>query len=217
MMSMPQTSDELIADLVGQLQPVRPLRFRNGLGSALAAIAASIVAVALLLGLRADISAGHVDPVLLLSMGPFLVLGLACTVSVIVMSRPRVGSDHRSWRWAAAMTALVPVAALVTGFDRVPGVLVDDGLLFGLKCLVMGAGSGLLTAAVLVWWLRRGAPISPDKAGLLVGIAAGSIGTFAYSLHCSISDFVHIGLWHSATVVMTAIIGRLFVPRLVRW
>ena len=87
----------------------------------------------------------------------------------------------------------------------------------GMVCLIDGSALGLLTFAVLVWWLRRGAPTSPERAGLLTGIAAGSFGIFAFSFHCVYSDIVHIGLWHSAVVVMSAGLGRIAVPRLIRW
>jgi hypothetical protein len=87
----------------------------------------------------------------------------------------------------------------------------------GLDCLMMGSGLGLLIAAVLVWWLRRGAPTSPERAGLLTGIAAGSFGIFAFSFHCPYNDIVHIGLWHGLAVVVSAALGRLIVPRLIQW
>ncbi len=53
--------------------------------------------------------------------------------------------------------------------------------------------------------------------GLLTGVAAGSFGIFAFSLHCNYSDIVHIGLWHSGGVVLSAFVGRFAVPRLIRW
>jgi hypothetical protein len=40
---------------------------------------------------------------------------------------------------------------------------------------------------------------------------------FAASLHCGDNDIVHIGLWHSAAVVVMALTGRVLVPRLIRW
>ncbi|MCR9180892.1 MAG: DUF1109 domain-containing protein, partial [Erythrobacteraceae bacterium] len=78
-------------------------------------------------------------------------------------------------------------------------------------------GASLLVFAILVGWLRKGAPTSPDRAGLLTGIAAGSLGIFAFSLHCADNDIVHIGLWHSAVVLLMAGLGRAVVPPLVRW
>jgi hypothetical protein len=81
----------------------------------------------------------------------------------------------------------------------------------------IGIGAALLVFALLTLWLRRGAPTAPDRAGLVAGVAAGAFGSFAVSLHCPDNDIVHIGLWHSAAVVAMAGLGRVLIPRLVRW
>lgn len=214
---MSRDTNSLIAELAGGLKPVRPLRFSSGLGFALAALATTLSVVALLFGIRADLLAGSFDPVFLLATGLFLLLGLAASATVIVMSRPHVGSDHSGWRWAAAMTALLPLAAIITGMERGRAAISAAETEHGLDCLMIGSALGLLVAAVLVWWLRRGAPTSPERAGLLTGIAAGSFGIFAFSFHCPYDDIVHIGLWHGLAVVVSAGLGRLVVPRLIRW
>jgi len=214
---MSRDTNALIAELVDGLAPVRPLRFSSGLGFALAGLGVTVTTVALLFGIRSDVIQGRFDPVFLLATGLFLLLGLASAVTVIVMSRPRVGSDHSGWLWAAAMAALLPLAATIIGLGRGSDAFTANAALHGIVCLIDGSALGLLTFAVLVWWLRRGAPTSPERAGLLTGIAAGSFGIFAFSFHCVYSDIVHIGLWHSAVVVMSAGLGRIAVPRLIRW
>jgi hypothetical protein len=213
----PQSTGALIAQLVDSLEPVRPLRFSSGLGFALAGLGVTVTTVALLFGIRPDVMAGRFDPVFLLATGLFLLLGLASAVTVIVMSRPRVGSDHGGWVWAAAMTALLPLAAAITGLGRGAPTFSATAFDHGLDCLTMGSALAALTFGVLVWWLRRGAPTSPERAGLLTGLAAGSFGIFAFSFHCNYSDIVHIGLWHSGVVVLSAVVGRFAVPRLIRW
>jgi hypothetical protein len=204
---MSRDTNMLIAELVEGLEPVRPLRFSSGLGFALAGLGVTMTTVALLFGIRPDVMTGRFDPVFLLATGLFFLLGLASSVTVVMMSRPRVGSDHGGWVWAVAMAMLLPITAAIIGFGRGQG----------LDCLMAGSALGLVTFAVLVWWLRRGAPTSPERSGLLAGIAAGSFGIFAFSFHCAYSDIVHIGLWHSAVVVVSAVIGRTVVPRLIRW
>lgn len=215
---MARETNILIGELVGSLEPIKPLSFGLGLSFALAAAAASAVAVIGLFGLRADVLSGQFEPIYLLASGLFLVLGIAATVTVIMMSRPRVGNDHGGWVWATAMTAVLPVAAMLVALGRGgSGLLTQAETVHGLECLAIGSAFSVLVFAMLVWWLRKGAPTSPERAGLLVGIAAGSFGIFAFSLHCADNDFVHIGLWHSAVVVIAAAAGRALVPRLVRW
>lgn len=213
----PNSTGNLIAQLVDGLEPVRPLRFSRGLGFALAGLGVTVATTALLFGVRPDVRAGQFDPVFLLATGLFLVLGLASSVTVIVMSRPRVGSDHDGWLWAAAMTMLLPIAAAIIGLRQGTSAFRAVGVQHGVDCLLAGSGLAAVTFAVLVWWLRRGAPTSPERAGLLTGVAAGSFGIFAFSFHCIYSDIVHIGLWHSAAVMVSAAIGRFAVPPIIRW
>jgi hypothetical protein len=135
----------------------------------------------------------------------------------VQMSRPQVGNQQTGWVWALAMAGVLPVSALLTGIVALAsgGTLAVDGE--GWKCLAMGTVLGGLMALFLTLWLRRGAPTSPERAGMLTGIAAGSAGIFAFALHCPHNDIGHIGLWHGLAVVVSAMLGRLIVPRAIRW
>jgi len=214
---MPHDSEALIANLVGNLQPVKPLSLAKGVGFALTGAALSALMVTMFFGARPDLLAGQFDPVFLIATGLFLVLGVAAAATVIVMSRPQVGTDHGGWVWAAAMVALLPVAAIMVSLGGGSEIFAPDSLQHGLECLVLGGGASLLVFTILVGWLRKGAPTAPDRAGLLAGVAAGSLGIFAFSLHCADNNIVHIGLWHSGVVLLMAGLGRVVVPPLVRW
>lgn len=214
---MTSPSNDLIADLVGSLEPVKPLSFARGLGYALSAAALTALVVGATMGVRAELIVGRFALVYLIASGLFLVLGIAAAVTVIVMSRPQVGNDHGGWVWAAAMVALLPVAAVIISMSGGSDLLSRESLSHGLECLTFGGMSSVLVFGILVAWLRKGAPTSPERAGLLTGVAAGSLGIFAFSLHCADNDIVHIGLWHSAVVVVMAAAGRWLVPPLVRW
>lgn len=216
-MTMPRNSDALIAELVGDLEPVKPLRFGAGMAATLAAATLSSAVVIALFGLRPDWLEGRVNPMHLLATGLYLGLALAATVTVVVMSRPQVGSDYSGWRWAAAMTGLLPAAGLIVGISRGRDMLAAETMRHGGECLMLGGGASLLVFAMLVLWLRRGAPTAPDRAGLVAGVAAGAFGIFAFSLHCPDNDIVHIGIWHSTVVLAMAGLGRIMVPRLIRW
>ena len=171
----------------------------------------------LVFGLRHDLATGRPDPMFLTSSGLFLVLALASAWAVIDMARPYVGTRREGWGWTALMAAVLPVAALTLVLaDWLSGKAVDldrDGL----TCLSVGSIIGLLTAAMLVFWLRRGAPSSPKRAGMLTGVASGAAGIFAVSLYCPHSDLLHIGVWHGAAVIVMGLAGRLALPRLLAW
>lgn len=214
---MPQTTEHLIAGLVEDLRPVLPLRQRRGMGLALGGMVAACAAVLLVFGMRADFVAGHPDPLALTGAGLFLVLALASAWAVVDLARPYVGLRREGWGWTALMAAVLPLGAA--------GVLAGEWLGGGANTLAMNGGEcmgcglllGLIVAAVLVGWLRRGAPPAPARAGLLVGVAAGASGIFAVSLGCPHNDLVHIGIWHGLTVVLAGVAGRIIVPRLIAW
>lgn len=214
---MPRNSSVLITELVEGLEPVKPMRLREGVALALAGAGVTAVTVVALFGLREEWLAGHLDPMQLVSTGLFLGLALAATVSVVVMSRPQVGNDHSGWRWAAGMAGLLPLAGVIAALGRGASSMSPALVQHGAQCMVGGTIASLLVFAMLVLWLRRGAPTSPERAGLVTGVAAGAFGVFAASLHCADNDIVHIGLWHSAPVVAMGLLGRILVPRLIRW
>lgn len=217
MNAMTRDTNLLIAELVDDLSQVRPLRPAHGMALVVASLAVMLTGVAVLAGLRADLLTGSPNPLFFVSNGLFLLLGLAASVAVVAMGRPRVGSDHSGWAWAAAMAALLPATGLAFALGGQTASLSGAAAGHGMDCLLIGGALGLITFVALVAWLRRGAPTSPERAGLVAGIAAGSLGIFAYSLHCSFNDIVHIGLWHGGVVLLSAAVGRLVVPQLVRW
>lgn len=214
---MTPNSDVLIAQLVRNLEPVRPLRFSHGMGYTLLAAAISSALVVGLFGMRADLRAGQFAPISMIATGLFFGLGLAASAAVVTMSRPCVGTNHNGWTWAAAMAALLPTVGLIAGLSNSTALLSADSIAHGLDCLTIGTGSSIIIFAMLVWWLRKGAPTAPDRAGLVTGIAAGSFGIFAFGLHCPENNVAHVGVWHSAVVLIMGAVGRAVVPSLVRW
>ena len=214
---MAHKTDDLIAGLVADLSPIAPLRKRGGMALAVLALGGGTTGMLLLHGLRTDLAAGRPDAMVLISSGLFLVLALASSWAVVDMARPFVGARREGWGWTALMAGVLPGAALVLiAAARLQGR--PSGLeLDGWSCMSLGLGWGMVAAAALVLWLRRGAPSRLDHAGLLTGVAAGAAGIFAVSLYCPHNDLVHIGVWHGLTVVLAGIAGRLVIPRLIAW
>ena len=214
---MPISPDRFLESLISDLKPVAPMRQWAGMARGLIAMATGTMLFVWYYGPRSDLLSAQPDPMFMISSGLFLVLALASAWAVIDMSRPWVGSQREGWVWTAMMAGVMPIAALsltAIGWLRGETPAIDSE---GIACLGFGSVIGLFTAAVLVAWLRRGAPSSPRRAGLLTGVAAGAAGTFAVSLHCPHSDLLHIGVWHGMTVAVAGIFGLFALPRLVSW
>jgi hypothetical protein len=206
-----------INSMVEDLLPVRRLRR----GDAVLAVAAVTVLVAVIVairfGLRDDILAGAPHPIVILRAGTLLLLGYASLLAVTASARPHVGQSSTGWRWALAAALLFPAASLIASVLQGRYPIETFWATSGPWCLGISGASGLAIGAVLTLWLRRGAPTSLNRAGALVGLTAGSFGTFAYSLHCPSMTVHYIGLWYTLAVILCVVMGRLIVPRLIRW
>lgn len=214
---MTEDTDRLIAALADELKPVQPMRFARGMAWLAGGVLVTAAVALAYYGPRADLAAGRPAPMLPIAGGIWLILGVACGAAAISMGNPQVGRRQSGWPWAAAMAGVLPLAALWTWIahgdaaHRAPIGALD------LHCTIPALLLGLLTAFILMIRLHRAAPTSPERIGLLVGIASGSIGIFAYSLHCAVNSIEHIGLGHALPVLISAALGRLFLPSLLRW
>ncbi len=205
-----------IAALVDDLEPVTALSPRRPLLMAAAITAAMLAVVALMSGVRADVMAGQPDPMFLIRSGMLLLLGGGTAHAVLGMASPAVGKPHMSWQMALAAAFLFPLAALIVALTGDMGNAMAEMYSVG-QCLMFSAIGACATAIPMILHLRRGAPTSPTRAGWLVGIASGGLGAFAYNLHCPFNSIVYIGLWYTLAVGLCAVVGRLVVPRLIRW
>ena len=208
---MSGSANSLIEGLVEELEPVRTLKPKSGL-----AIVGIITLIAATLGVRNDLMIGMADEMFFLRSGMLLMLGIATAMTVVNMARPGVGKLSRGWIWALITAALFPLTAAIMSAINMPPV---EALrpMEGLKCLTVSGIAALAIGGGLTLWLRQGAPTSPERAGWLVGIASGALGAAAYNIHCPFNDIYYVGLWFTIPVIVSAIIGRLVVPHLIRW
>jgi len=209
--------DPLIDALVGDLRPVRVMKRRDGVLLVLGALAVTVAGGALWIGLRADLMSGGASPLYVIVHGLLLLLGLAAASAVVVMASPQVGAHHDAPKWAMAMVALLPLAAIATSLASGAGAEALFDRQHDLNCLTHGVGYSLLVGVVLFYWLKRGAPVSQSQAGLYLGTAAGALGIFAYGLTCPLEAMNHLGIWHVMPVAIGALVGRFAIPPLLRW
>jgi len=205
--------DRLVADL----KPVRRLSPAGGFLIVGLATLAAVGATALGFGLRPDVAALRPAEIVLLRSGALLLIGLATAAAVIASARPGVGARQEGWRWALAAGALFPATSLLlslggSGFPAY--VLTAESVPY---CLGISLTSALVIGAGLIGWLRCGAVTELARAGWLTGLAAGAFGTFAYNLYCPSMTVHYAAIWYVVTVGASAALGRLIVPRLLRW
>jgi hypothetical protein len=205
-----------LSALIDDLEPVKPVRKAVPLALSAAITLAAIGIIIWFQGMRADVLAGHPDEMFLIRSGVLLLLGGATAHAVTSMASPAVGRGQNGWQMALAAAVLFPLSALIVAATGDVGPALS-AMNSGLRCMGYSLIGGLATAVPMVLMLRKGAPTSPERAGWLTGIAAGGLGAFAYNLHCPFNNVVYIGLWYSLAVGICAGVGRLIVPKLIRW
>jgi hypothetical protein len=213
---MQRQVNPLIAELAADLEPVRPLKIAYGIALAAVAAIGTVLLVEVMEGLWRGMLAGRASPFYFIANGMLGLLGASSALAVLRMAQPHVGNTHDGARWSFGMVSILPITGLLimTLQGNVSEVINDR---YGVSCFTSGTGLGFIVAAALVFWLRRGAPVSLNAAGMFTGVAAGSIGMLAYGLSCPIDHAGHLGIWHVAPIAVSAVVGRLAVPHLVRW
>ena len=100
--------------------------------------------------------------------------------------------------------ALLGVFALVFRDYRT-----DHFISAGIACLLTGLLLAI-PAALLSWLLlARGFAVNPVAAGLAGGALAGLCGVTMLELHCANFQALHVLVWHTAVVPLSAALGAL--------
>lgn len=209
--------DSLIDTLVADLTPVRPRRPAAGALLVTAAAAATALAVIAANGLAGNPWQSAASPLFLLANGLLLMLGIAASASTIAMANPRVGSRHTGARWAMLMAGVFPAAAVVMLAIHRAEASHLLAAAEGWHCFAEGTLASLLTGGTLLFWLRRGAPVSPGIAGLHLGVGSTALGSAIYGISCPVDTIYHLGIWHALPVVLGGLAGRLLIPKVLRW
>jgi hypothetical protein len=194
-----------IADSINSsLRPVRPLPptwvLTGGLALICAAVAVSAAARAGFYGIE---KLGTWERVLIFTTLGILVWAAAkeFVSQLIPGSRQRLGVGALLMIVGAA---LLGVFALVFRDYRT-----DHFISAGIACLLTGLLAAI-PAALLSWLLlARGFAVNPVAAGLAGGALAGLCGVTMLELHCANFQALHVLVWHTAVVPLSAALGAL--------
>jgi hypothetical protein len=215
------TREDLIAALTEDLTPVKRLRQRDGAALiAFSSVVAGLVCVAIF-GFWSGMITGEASPFFWISNGLLAVVGASSTAALVSSAVPRVGGRSSAPFWSTAMLAILPVAALImilsieAGHDH--GAMMDDPGVWYWECAAYGLAASSLVAIAAILFMRRGAPVSLQRASWLIGLTSGSLGALAYNLTCPLDGFLHVAIWHVAPVFAGALFWRYAAPPLIRW
>ena len=207
---------DLIASLTEDLTPVA--RVKPGHGVALIGAATLIAGMAsiAIFGFWSGMISGEASGYFWITNGLLGVLGAASTAALVASALPRVGARSNAAMWGTAMIGVLPVAGLLSLLSTIIAKR-PESVMWAWECAAYGLIAGLLVAGAAIAFLRRGAPVSLERAGWVTGLAAGSLGSLAYGITCPLDTVTHVGIVHIAPAAIAAVLGRLAVPPLIRW
>ena len=211
-------TDDLIAHLSGNLEPVRGAQVARTLAIGLAAGAAgSALLMMATIGVRHDIVDAMGGEAFWLKFLYTLVIAALGLKLVERIGRP--GTDAT---WPVLLLA-VPVLVLMTmmAMQMMPA---DDAarrtLIMGHSanvCSVLIATLALPLFAGLFWSLRQLAPTRLTQAGAAAGLLAGSAAATIYAFHCTESTATFIAIWYTAGIALTTLLGAGLGRWMLRW
>lgn len=207
-------AESLIDSLVDEHDPVRPMTVAGGRAALGLTALATVALVLSLFGLRLDIAAGQPSPIVLLAAGLFALGAVAAGWAATRLAQPAVGGSQGGALWTVGAIALLPAISLI---EYLLGNHQPTSSDAAMRCLTFGIAASVAALAVLTLRLRRGAPVLPERAGLLAGLSAGAVGAFAITLECNYNGLSHLTLGHVGIVAIMALVGRFGVSRLIRW
>jgi hypothetical protein len=195
-----------IGDSIGpNLEPVRPLPPAWVLTGALLLIG---VAVAFAGAARAGLHGFEAlnVPARVAIFGALAVL--TCVAAELLVAEWTPGSRRLSTPaglLAMASVVLLGVFALLFHDYRV-----DHFVSSGIACLLTGLACAAPAALLGLWVLRRGWAVNPITAGLVAGVLSGLAGVTLLELHCTNFEALHVMVWHTLVVPVSACAGAIF-------
>ncbi len=211
-------TDDLIARLSSDLQPVPPRALERRLWLAvLAGFAITALAAWLILDrlLGRPFGGAFGGPMFWVKFGYTLAFGLFGLAAAPVLTRP-----NGRLVWPLFVAGLFVLLALALGTmewmhaDWAMPVLMGET---AMVCPWLITLTGLPILAVLLGAMRRLAPRSPTRAGLAAGLVAGGFGALAYAFYCGETGMMFMAVWYSLGIAMTALLGAIIGKFLLRW
>ncbi len=146
------------------------------------------------------------------SVFPALIV-LMWLASAALVSETIPGSRRRVSPMALLVTANLALLAIFAVLFR--DYRTVNFLHQGLVCLATGIAYAIPTAFGSWLLLRRGFTVNPVDAGLAAGTLAGLAGVTMLELHCPNFEALHVMVWHTAVILVSAA-GGASLPGLIR-
>ena len=211
-------TDELIALLANGAEAVGPHALQRRYVTALGWGAfGTTLMMAILLGVRPDLAEAARLPMFWAKLAFPAAILAGALLAVLRLSRPGGRLGHAPSVIAAPVLAMWLLAAVVL-LAAAPGERRE--LILGISAASCPFTIALLAVPLFgaVLWAMKGlAPTRLVLAGAAAGLLAGAGGALVYALYCPEMAAPFIGIWYLLGMLLPAVAGALFGPRLLRW
>ncbi|MGR3323187.1 MAG: NrsF family protein [Pseudooceanicola sp.] len=211
-------TDDLITMLAQDAAPppAASIERRAGLGLVLG-LGVAIALFFATLGPRPLLAEVMRDPVILAkTLLPLALAALALPLGLRAVrpARPLGRTGRVIWAVPAVAAALFVWAYLATPPEWRMTLFIGHSIPVCLPAITI---LSLPILAGLLAGLRRGAPLSPGRAGALAGLAAAGLATTVYSTFCTEDSPLFYAVWYSLAIGIATGIGALAGRRFLRW
>lgn len=211
-------TDELIAILSTNVEPVDRRRIVRTVGTALALGAMMAIAVVfIVLGIRPDLMQASAFLYLALKLLFTTIVLVPASIYLIRLARP--GGERNT---PVVMVALPFVAIIIlaaVSFAFTPNTHWSKMVMGNqwLECLVSIPIIAVVPFAAIIWAVRQTAPTDLVRTGALAGLVAGGLSATGYALHCADDSLPFVALWYGGTIALCTFAGATLGPRPLRW
>lgn len=210
-------NERLIDGLVAELTPVRPRsRWRDA--ALLALVAAVEIAVVMwAMPMRADMATAMQGMMFWWKLGGALCIAVAGLAALLVLLTPdaRPNAGRRFVLIAATVVLVAGLVLVGSGAMPMPGAMADWRE--GLDCVRLVVLYGLPMLAATILLARRAAPARPRAAATAAGLASAGWGAVVFAWTCPYDNPMYVALWFGLALTAGALLGRVLLPRLLRW
>lgn len=211
-------TDDLIALLSTNVEPVDHRQIVRNIGIAVAAGAVVAVATAFfVLGPRADLTSAAIFIPALLKVAVTLIILVPASIYLIRLTRP--GGERRSSAVLVALSFIAVMLLAALSLEFAPrshwnaAILSDEWL----ECLISIPLIAIVPFAVIVWAVRQMAPTDLARTGAFAGLVAGCLSAMGYAVHCADDSVPFFALWYGGTIALCTVAGWKLGPKLLRW
>ncbi len=177
----------------------------------------TVIIMTAILGLRVDISDRLTEPLFVFEAVLLLLLVLSAGISAFWHAFP----DFRQQNWAlhVPFALLVLYAGLLLFRALWPAATAEalDNVHSGLDCALCITLFAPLPAGLMLWQIRRGATVMPQRTGLLALLVAGSVGHLLLKFVEANDGVLHLLTYHLLPILALGVLGWLAGRKILAW